>query len=145
MFHIITKLEKNYNGFGNHLTCVWHYLSLGIIEAHSPGGRQGGGEQAPPDIGGLGTVLSPHKRGATQQFQEQPGHKFTELTPLNRFQDLRPHSPLWPPAQAGQMLPEHRPAGEPGDSRAGSLPESSADSGLGRVASPVQACLSFLL
>lgn len=93
MCRSIAKLEKNYNGFGNHLTCVWHYLSSGIIEAHSPGGRQGGGEQAPLDIGGLGTVLSPHKRRATQQFQEQPGHKLPELMPLNRYHELRPHKP----------------------------------------------------
>ena len=48
-------------------------FSLGIIETHSPGGRQGGGEQAPPILVVL--ALSYHCTNAGQP-NSFGGHKF---------------------------------------------------------------------
>lgn len=62
IFPIITKLEKkNYNGYQKHITCVWLYLELGDYQGPQSSWQAGWWGAGPPDIGGLGTILSLHK------------------------------------------------------------------------------------
>lgn len=37
----LPNLKNNYNAYGSHIKCIWCYLYLGVIKAHSPCGRQG--------------------------------------------------------------------------------------------------------
>lgn len=74
IFHIINKLEKNYNGYGNHTTCVWRYLRLGDYRDPQSWWQAGWWGAGPPILVVL--ALSYHCTNAGQP-NSFGGHKFT--------------------------------------------------------------------
>lgn len=92
-FHIITKLEKTYNGYENHVACVWRYLQLGDYRGPQSPWQTGGGEKPPRYWWSGHCLITIQTQGNLTVLGASWPQVYPELTPLNRYQDLRPHQP----------------------------------------------------
>lgn len=133
-FHIITKLEKIYNGYENHIVCVWRYLQLGDYRGPQSPWQEGGGEKSPRYWWSGHCLITTQTQGNLTVSGAIWPQVYPELSPLTHYQDLRPHQPgvVTSPGRPGCCLNTEIP-GQPGDSLAWSPWRSSVNSGLGRV------------